>query len=68
MSSSVSGVQTLLERCATALKWAGMNFWAEKTRSFIVKKGKSLNSTPFSASKPSDPIDFSSYIDSLSPC
>ena len=65
MSSTVSGAQSLLDRCATALKWAGMDFRAEKSRSFVVIKGKSLNSTPFSASKPSDPTDFSSYIPSI---
>ena len=65
MSSTVCGAQTLLERCATALHWAGMDFRAEKSRSFIIVKGKSLNSTPFSASKPSDPSDFSSYIPSI---
>ena len=65
MSSSVPGAQDLLSRCTTALKWAGMEFRAEKSRSFIVVKGKSLNSTPFSAVKTVDPTDFSSYIPSI---
>ena len=58
MSSSVSGAQTLLARCATALQWAGMEFRADKSRSFIIKKGKSLNSSPFCVSEPSNPTDF----------
>ena len=65
MSSSVSGSQTLLDRCATALMWAGMDFRAEKSRSFVIIKGKSLNSTPFCVSKPANPTDFSKYIPSI---
>ena len=65
MSSSVSGAQTLLARCATALQWAGMEFRANKSRSFIIKKGKSLNSSPFCVSEPSNPTDFSLFIPSI---
>ena len=65
MSSSVSGAQTLLARCATALQWAGMEFRADKSRSFIIKKGKSLNSSPFCVSEPSNPTDFSLFIPSI---
>ena len=65
MSSTVSGAQSLLDRCTTALKWAGMDFQAANSHSFVVIKGKSLNSTPFSASKPFDTTDFSSYIPSI---
>ena len=65
MSSSAHGAQTLLERCATALHWAGMDFRVEKSRSFVIVKGKSLNCTPFSASIAAYPTDFSSYIPSI---
>ena len=65
LSSSVAGAQNLLKRCTRALKWAGMDFRAEKSRTFIVVKGKSLNSTPFCVLKPSDPTDFTSYIPSI---
>ena len=65
MSSTVSGAQNLLDRCATVLKWAGMNFRADKSRSFVMIKGKSLNSTPLSVTKPSNPTDFSIYIPSI---
>ncbi|XP_057305436.1 uncharacterized protein LOC130642368 [Hydractinia symbiolongicarpus] len=65
MSSSVSGTQTLLSRCTAALKWAGMDFRANKSRSIVIIKGKSLNSTPFALQKPADPTDFSSYIPSI---
>ena len=65
MSSTVSGAQSLLDRCATALKWADMTFRADKSRSFIIIRGRSLNSTPFSVCKPSDLSDFSMYIPSI---
>ena len=65
MSSSVSGAQNLLERCTTALKWARMEFCTKKSRSFLIVKGISLNTTPFSVSKPTDSTDFSSFIPSI---
>ena len=64
ISSSVHGAGTLLERCATAFHWAGMDYHAEKSRSFVIVKGKSLNCTPFSASIAADPTHFSSYLQS----
>ena len=65
MSSSVSGAQNILSRCATALEWAGMTFLTHKSHSIVICKGKSLNCTPFTVRKPSDPTDFSSYITSI---
>ena len=65
MSSSVSGTQSLLDRCATVLKWAGIEFRADKSRSFVMIKGKSLNFTPFYVSKSPVPTDFSDYIPSI---
>ena len=48
-----------------ALQWDGMEFCADKSRSFIIKKGKSLNSSPFCVSEPSNPTDFSLFIPSI---
>ena len=62
MSSSVSGAQNLLECCTTALKWARMEFCKIKSRSFVIAKGRSLNTTP--VSKP-DSTDFSFFIPSI---
>ena len=60
MSSSVQGDFTLLHRCTTALKWAGLEFRADKSRSIIIIKGRSMNISPSS-----DPSDFSSFIPSI---
>ena len=65
MSSSVKGTQTLLERCAEALTWAGMDFRAEKSRSLVIVKGRSLQTTPFFVSPPKNATDFSVYIPSI---
>ena len=47
MSNSVPDAQDLLSKCAKALSWAGMTFRADKLRSIIIHKGRSLNSKPF---------------------
>ena len=60
MSSSVQGNLTLLHRCTTALKWAGLEFRADKSRSIVIIKGRSMNIPPSS-----DPSDFSSFIPSI---
>ena len=65
MSSMVSGAQTLLSRCITALNWAGLEFRADKSRSIVIVKGRSMNTTPFSVSKASDQPDVSSWIPSI---
>lgn len=65
MSSSVSGTQKLLNRCTTALTWARMSFCPRKSRSIILIKGRSVNTTPFSVTPLSTPTDFSSYIPSI---
>ena len=65
MSTSVTGTQNLLSKCTKALSWAGMSFRADKSRSAIILKGKSLNTTPFKVKEPSTPSDFSCYIPSL---
>ena len=47
MSSSVSGTQNLLHRCAEALSWAGMYFRGDHSRSIAIVRGKSMNTTLF---------------------
>ena len=65
MSSSVSGTQNLLHRCVKALSWAGMYFRADKSRSIVIVRGKSMNTTPFYVTEPSTPSDFTNYIPSI---
>ena len=65
MSSTVFGAQTLLSRCITALNWAGLEFRADKSRSVVIVKGRSMNTTLFSVSKASDQRDVSSWIPSI---
>ena len=65
MSSTVSGAQTLLSRCTTALTWAGLEFRAGKSCSIVIIKGRSMNSTPFSVSKATDQPESSSSIPSI---
>ena len=54
MSSTVSGAQTLLSWCTTALTWAGLDFRADKSRSIVIIKGRSMYTTPFSVPKAQD--------------
>ena len=42
-----------------------MEFWADKSHSFVMINGKSLNCTPFYVSKSPYPTDFSDYIPSI---
>ena len=65
LSSSVSGAKTLLHQCAKALKWAGLDFWSDKSRNIVIIKGKFMNTTPFSVSESKNSTDFSSYIPSI---
>ena len=46
------------------LKWPDMDFWAEKFHCIEIVRGKSMNTTPLFATKPSSPSDFSNYIPS----
>ena len=62
MSATASGAQTLLSRCITALKEAGLEFRADKSRSIVIVKDRSMNTTPFSVSKASDQPEVSSSI------
>ena len=64
MTTRVSGAQTLLSQCITALTWAGLEFRADKSCSVIVK-GRSMNTTSFSVSKTSVHAEVSSPIPSI---
>ena len=65
MSSTVCGAKTLVSHCAVALKWADLTFRADKSRSIVIIKGKSINITPFPVSSPKEPPDFTSFIPSI---
>ena len=65
MSTKVSGAQTLLSRCITALTWAGLEFRADKSCSIVIVKGRSMNTTPFSFSKASVQPEVPSPIPSI---
>ena len=65
LMSSVQGAHTLLQRCTTAPKWAGLEFRADKSSSIVIIKGRSMNTTPFSVSPSSDPSVYSSFVPSV---
>ena len=65
MSSTVSGTQTLLYQCTTALAWADLGFRAYKSRSIVIIKGRSMNTTPFFVSKATDQPEPSSFTPSI---
>ena len=67
MSSTICGAKTLLSRCAIALNWAGLTFRADKSRSIVIIKGRSMNNTSFSVSSPRELSDFTSFIPSIHP-
>ena len=62
MSAAVSGAQTLLSRCITALNLADLEFRADKSGSIVIVKGRSVSTTPFSVLKASDQPEVSSSI------
>ena len=64
MSAAVSGAQTLLSRCITALNLADLEFRADKSGSIFIVKGRSVNTTPFFVLKASDQPEVSSSIHS----
>ena len=47
MSDSIDQSKTLLDRCVTALTWAGMDFRASKSRSIVIFRGKLVEESPF---------------------
>ena len=65
MSSTVSGAQTLLSRCTTALTWAGLEFRADRSCSIVIIEGRSMNATPFSVPKAKDQSEPTSSITSI---
>ena len=62
MSYTLCGAKTLLSRCTIALNWAGLTFRADKSRSTVIIKRRSMNTTPFSVSSPRELSDFASFI------
>ena len=65
MPSTISCARTLLSCCTIALKWAGLTFRADKSRSIVLIRGRPINSTPFSVSSPTEPSYFTSFITSI---
>ena len=65
MCSTVSGIQTLLSHCTTALTWSGLEFRDDKSCSIVTIKGRSMNSTPVYVSKATDQLEPSSSIPSI---
>ena len=53
---------TLLHCSIKALKWADLDFQADKSRTIVIIKRRSLNTTSFSVSEPKNSTDFCSYI------
>ncbi|XP_057310055.1 uncharacterized protein LOC130648052 [Hydractinia symbiolongicarpus] len=47
ISSSVPQTQNLLDRCVTALHWAGIGFRPSKSRRIVIANGKVLDQSPF---------------------
>ncbi|XP_057310248.1 uncharacterized protein LOC130648228 [Hydractinia symbiolongicarpus] len=47
MSSSLPQTQNLLDRCVTALHWAGMGFRPSKSRNIVIANGNVLDQSPF---------------------
>ena len=65
MSAEVSGAQTLLSQCITALTWTGLEFRAYKSCSIVIIKGRSMNTTLFSVLKASVQPEVPSPIHSI---
>ena len=63
--SSVSDAQNLLHRCVEALSWAGMYFRADKSRSIIIVRDKSMDTTLLYATEPSATSNLTNYIPSI---
>ena len=47
-AKTVLETQNLLNRCNTALQWAGMSFRPQKSRCLVLKKGVVIHDSPFS--------------------
>ena len=62
MSSAIYDAKTLLSCCTIALIWAGLTFRADKSRSIVIIKVRSMNTTLFSVSSLTEPSDFTSFI------
>lgn len=65
MAGPVKDTQVLLTRCTKALTWACMRYSISKSRSFVVNRGKILNTCPF-ALQPDSESDIISDEDRIS--
>ena len=50
LSPSVTSAQTILDRTKTALDWARMQLNTKKSRSIVIKAGRTMNTNPFQVS------------------
>ena len=65
LAGPVKDTQVLLTRCTKALTWARMRYNISKSRSFVIKRGKVLNTRPF-ALQPNSESDIISDEDRIS--
>ena len=65
MPFSVQSAHILRQHYTAAFKWADLKFRTDKSRSIVIINERSMNTTPFSVSPPSDNSDFSSLIPSI---
>ena len=63
--SSFYGPKILLHPCTKALKWVGLDFWVDMSRSIFIIKGSSANTTTFSVSEPKQSTGSSSCVPSI---
>ena len=62
LSSTICGAGTLLSCCNVALQWPGLTLRADKSRSIVIIKGVSMNTTPFPVSSPAESSAFTFFI------
>ena len=65
MSSTICGAKTLLSCCTIAVNWPGLTVRADKSRSIVIIKRRSMNTIPFSVSSQREPYDFTYFIPSI---
>ena len=56
MSSTICGAKTLLSCCTIAVNWPGLTVRADKSRSIVIIKRRSMNTIPFSVSSQREPM------------
>ena len=65
VSSSFYGPKILLHQCTKALKWVGLDFCVDMSRSIFIIKGRSVNTLSFSVSEPKHSTGSSSCVPSI---